>query len=178
MYYEGVELCISILLGIYLQIHFMIFCYIFFIWQISRNATKCGNLIEKLPASLFTCKLKVSNQIKVNILNNFKTMPMFDKVNGMYACEIQMLTPVAEFINILNNNELNLDLEVRFLFYCTFRMNNRFLWQFNLGESTVISFWQHWFLSFFVCRIVFYFINEHNFLVCVWIYLRTKIVQL
>lgn len=45
-------------------------------------------------------------------MEQFKTIPVFDKRAGSYACEIQLLTSLDDLVNSVKNFEYDFELEV------------------------------------------------------------------
>lgn len=73
-------------------------------------------MLQKFAVNIFTCKLKLLPQqgSNVKVLDNFKTVAVFDRSSGAYACEIQLQTSIDQLINAVKNVELTLELEVRY----------------------------------------------------------------
>lgn len=97
--------------------------------QIARNATKCAISTRKTTESVFACSLQLVNTDNSNlkILDYFKVNPVFDKLYGAYACEINTQTSLNDLIAVVNDLELNFELEVRIAqpFSTSFKETNK-----------------------------------------------------
>lgn len=77
----------------------------------ARNVSTCVNFADKFIINAFTCHL-YSKQ-NPNILNHYKTYSIFDKISGSYGCQIELLTTVNDITNLIQNNDYNIQLEVK-----------------------------------------------------------------
>lgn len=72
--------------------------------------SRCRNLVHKVPANFFSCKLRVIEGDK-RLLESFKSTPIFDNNGGAYACEVTLQTSLTDVIRSINNNEFNVEIE-------------------------------------------------------------------
>lgn len=77
---------------------------------IANNPSQC-DFDEKFPIDFLSCKL--SSHDDTAILKKFETSPVFDKLVGSYACEIQALASLEEITSISRSKTINLQLETR-----------------------------------------------------------------
>lgn len=80
---------------------------------IARNTTRCLGLIDKVPAKFFACRLASKHFIGMTIVEHFRVEAIFDKDTGNHACEVQLWTPVQEFMKVVQTNELDVELEAQ-----------------------------------------------------------------
>lgn len=85
-------------------------------FQIARNATKCQSIVPKFPVNFYSCRLRLaaaaaSQSDAVKVLNNFRTIPQFDRRIGAYSCDIQLITNIEEVIVTAKNIEIIFELE-------------------------------------------------------------------
>ncbi|XP_037941866.1 nuclear pore membrane glycoprotein 210-like [Teleopsis dalmanni] len=80
---------------------------------IAKNVSKCSNIVEKINAKLFTCRLTSKQALGQKLLEHYKVRPIFESSSGRYACEIDLISNFNEVFSIVKNNDVHFELEAQ-----------------------------------------------------------------
>lgn len=69
--------------------------------------------MENVPVKLFNCVLKSKQALGQQLLEHYKTTPVFLAETGRYACKIELKTSFNEILSLVKTNDIHFELDVR-----------------------------------------------------------------
>ncbi|XP_055379498.1 nuclear pore membrane glycoprotein 210 [Condylostylus longicornis] len=81
----------------------------------AKNISKCSSNSDQLftEVKFFTCHLSSKQQLGTQVIEFYKVSPKFDINQGMYLCEIELLSGIADVVNFVKNNDINIELKAQ-----------------------------------------------------------------
>lgn len=70
-------------------------------------------MLDKMPNKLFKCQLRSEHSLGKQLLQHYQVAGIFDHEIGRYACDINLKTSFDDVLNLIKNNDVHFDLEVK-----------------------------------------------------------------
>ncbi|TMW41968.1 hypothetical protein DOY81_012952, partial [Sarcophaga bullata] len=106
---------------------------------VAKNISKCSGLLENVPVKLFNCVLKSKQALGQQLLEHYKTTPVFVAETGRYACQIELKTSFNEILSIVKTNDIHFELDVSLKNGLTDKLSLKFVPGIKVMPDSLVS---------------------------------------